>query len=253
MNPAYHAHAEFVCAMGTGKYRKRYSIRKLDNLHIHNTWPVAKEGLPFILISGIVTLLFALFTSWYLSAASGLVTLFVIFFFRDPERIAPHALNERGVLTPADGTILEVRHFSDTNSLLGEPAIRVSIFMSIFNVHVNRVPVSGRIEKTVYHPGRFFSANLDKASKENERNVITLKTPKDQRIVFIQIAGLIARRIACWIEKGHSVARGERFGLIRFGSRLEVYLPADSDITIKVRQKVKAGRTVIGFLPQSPN
>ena len=120
--------------------------------------------------------------------------------------------------------------------------------MSVFNVHVNRIPIRGTIEKITYHHGKFFSASLDKASKQNEKNEIALQTPDAKRIVFVQIAGLIARRIACWIEKGDRVSAGQRFGLIRFGSRLEVYLPEGSKTTIQVRQKVKAGKTVIGYL-----
>ena len=120
--------------------------------------------------------------------------------------------------------------------------------MSVFNVHVNRIPIGGTIEKITYHPGKFFSANLDKASEQNENNQITLQTANSKKIAFIQIAGLIARRIACWVEKGDRVNAGQRFGLIRFGSRLEVYLPEDSKITVQVRQKVKAGETVIGYL-----
>jgi len=120
--------------------------------------------------------------------------------------------------------------------------------MSIFNVHVNRVPIGGTIETITYHPGKFFSANLDKASKQNENNRITLTTADSKRIAFVQIAGFIARRIACWIEKGDRVNTGQRFGLIRFGSRLEVYLPANSRIAVQAGQHVKAGETIIGYL-----
>ena len=134
------------------------------------------------------------------------------------------------------------------NNPLGQPSIKVSIFMNIFNVHVNRIPFGGTIKKISYHPGKFLSANLDKASEQNENNRVTLETVDSREILVIQIAGLIARRIACWIEKGDSVKTGQRFGLIRFGSRLEVFLPEDSRIVARVRQKVKAGETVIGYL-----
>lgn len=120
--------------------------------------------------------------------------------------------------------------------------------MSIFNVHVNRIPIGGTIQEIIYRPGSFFSANLDKASELNENNMITLKTPDSRKIVFIQIAGLIARRISCWVKEGDHVAAGQRFGLIRFGSRLEVYIPGDSRITARIHQKVKAGKTIIGYL-----
>jgi len=134
------------------------------------------------------------------------------------------------------------------NNPLGQPSIKVSIFMNIFNVHVNRIPFGGTIKKISYHPGKFLSANLDKASEQNENNRVTLETVDSREILVIQIAGLIARRIACWVEKGDNVKTGQRFGLIRFGSRLEVFLPEDSRIVARVRQKVKAGETVIGYL-----
>jgi len=209
---------------------------------------VAKEGVPFIVVSSGLTILLACLGHFFVSMLLGVVALFIIFFFRDPER--RHDPGEEGaVLTPADGTILEVIHLNGKDNPIGRSAVKVSIFMSIFNVHVNRVPIGGIIEAIVYHPGKFFSANLDKASNENESNVITLKTGHAERIAFVQIAGLIARRIACWIEKGDHVTRGQRFGLIRFGSRLEVYLPGESRIAVQVRQKVKAGITAIGYLP----
>jgi phosphatidylserine decarboxylase len=133
-------------------------------------------------------------------------------------------------------------------SPLGQPSIKVSIFMNVFNVHVNRIPIEGTIKKISYHPGKFLSADLDKASEQNENNRITMETVDGREILVIQIAGLVARRIACWVDKGDTVKTGQRFGLIRFGSRLEVFLPADSKIIAQVRQKVKAGETVIGYL-----
>jgi phosphatidylserine decarboxylase len=219
----------------------------LDNSRINNTWPVAKEGVPFIVVSSGLTILLACLGHFHIAMFLGVFALFIIFFFRDPERI-PGPCEEGVVLTPADGTILEVRHLDGEDNPLGRSAVKVSVFMSIFNVHVNRIPIGGTIEEITYHPGKFFSANLDKASKENERNIIILKTGHAERVAFVQIAGLIARRIACWIEKGDHVSRAQRFGLIRFGSRLEVYLPADSRIAVEVGQKVKAGLTTIGHL-----
>jgi phosphatidylserine decarboxylase len=231
-----------------GQERQRSSSCKLDNSRINNTWPVAKEGVPFIVVSSGLTILFACIDLYYVAMLMGVLALFIIFFFRDPKR--RNDPNEDGaVLTPADGTVLEVRHLNGEDSPLGRSAVKVSIFMSIFNVHVNRIPIDGIIEQISYHPGKFFSANLDKASKENENNLISLKTGHAERIAFVQIAGFIARRIACWVEKGDRVARGQRFGLIRFGSRLEVYLPGESRIAVQVRQKVKAGVTTIGYLP----
>jgi phosphatidylserine decarboxylase len=220
----------------------------LDNSRINNTWPVAKEGVPFIVVSSGLTILLACLGHFYIAMFLGVFALFIISFFRDPERI-PGPCEEGAVLTPADGTILEVRRLNGEDNPLGRSAVKVSVFMSIFNVHVNRIPIGGTVEEITYHPGKFFSANLDKASRENERNLILLKTGHAERVAFVQIAGLIARRIACWVEKGDHVSRAQRFGLIRFGSRLEVYLPADSRIAVEVRQKVKAGLTTIGYLP----
>jgi phosphatidylserine decarboxylase len=176
----------------------------------------------------------------------GLLTLFTLFFFRDPKRFTQ--AGPKAVLTPADGRILHIRQHTNPDNPLQSPAIQVSIFMSIFDVHVNRMPMDGIIRQTAYHPGKFFSANLDKASAENERNHIRLQTADSRSIVIIQIAGLIARRIACWVSEGDRVKAGQRFGLIRFGSRLEVYLPMDTRINVKQRQHVKAGVTVIGYL-----
>jgi phosphatidylserine decarboxylase len=208
----------------------------MDESHINNTWPLAKEGLPFVLMSCALTLIFLYLGLFFVFILAAMISLFIIFFFRDPDRI--NDVEQNAVLTPADGKILEVRHFQDNNTPLGEPAVKVSIFMSVFNVHVNRIPIGGSIEKITYHPGKFFSANLDKASKTHD----------SYKVVFIQIAGLIARRIACWVKEGERVEAGQRFGLIRFGSRLEVYLPADSQIIVNLNQKVKAGKTIIGYI-----
>jgi phosphatidylserine decarboxylase len=151
-------------------------------------------------------------------------------------------------LTPADGNILEIQHLKDGNNPLGEPAVKVSVFMSLFSVHVNRIPVDGKILQILYNPGTFFSANLNKASEKNENNRITLQTGDGRRIVFVQIAGLIARRIVCWIKEGDHVTTGQRFGLIRFGSRLELYLPDDTHVVVQPCHKVKAGETILGYL-----
>ena len=193
-----------------------------------------------------VTVIFA-FLGWTtLTVITSVITIFVICFFRDPER--HHKEEKNAVLTPADGRIIEIKHMDEKDNPLGQSSIKVSIFMNVFNVHVNRIPIEGAIKKISYHPGKFFSADLDKASEQNENNRITLETVDSKEILIIQIAGLVARRIACWIDKGDTVKTGQRFGLIRFGSRLEVFLPADSKIIAQVQQKVKAGETVIGYL-----
>ncbi len=220
---------------------------KIERTRINNTWPVAREGVPFILAGCLLTLILFLSGLLVLPVVTALFTLFTIYFFRDPDRQSE--IKERAVLSPADGKIVDIRRFEDDHNPLGQPSLRVSVFMSIFNVHVNRIPVSGRITKISYFPGKFLSANLDKASVENENNRITLETDDGTRLVTVQIAGLIARRIACWIKESDQVVAGNRFGLIRFGSRLDVYFPLESQITVQHDQKVKAGETKLGYLP----
>lgn len=218
----------------------------MDNTHTNNRWPLAREGLPFVIISSALPFIFLYFGLVILAILAGILSLFVIFFFRDPYRYI--SVPDRAVLTPADGTVIEIRRLEDSNNPLGSPAVKISVFMSIFNVHVNRIPIGGVIKNITYNPGKFFSANLDKASKYNENNRLIIETPGSRRVVVIQIAGLIAKRISCWVNDGDHVVAGQRFGLIRFGSRLEVYLSGDSQITAQVRQKVKAGKTIIGYV-----
>ena len=174
-----------------------------------------------------------------------LVTLFVTWFFRNPERKTPE--DEKVVVSPADGRILKIEEVEEDAILKGKFK-KISIFMNIFNVHVNRIPYPGSVKVIQYKKGKFFSANLDKASSLNERNSVLVKTDDGREILTIQIAGLIARRIVCWIQEGIKVERGQRFGLIRFGSRLEVFLPIDSTISVKVGDRVKGGETPIGYL-----
>lgn len=218
----------------------------VEKTRINNKLPVAREGIPFIALGLFHTMLFTLLGLDILALLAGLLTLFIIFFFRDPTRRS--RVSDKAVLTPADGTILKVQHFEDDENLLGEPTIKISVFMSVFNVHVNRIPIMGKISEIVYHSGKFFSAHLDKASEKNEKNLIALQTEDGRKIIFVQIAGLIARRIVCWIKEGDHVKTGQRFGLIRFGSRLDIYLPKDTRVTVQPRDKVKAGETVLGYL-----
>jgi phosphatidylserine decarboxylase len=220
---------------------------KIKNSRIYNKWPLAREGIPFVLIGIIVTLLFAFLDFAILAVLSGCFTIFILYFFRDPER--SNSAPDKALLTPADGTIQDIQYIRHKKNPLGKPAKKISIFMSVFNVPVNRIPIEGEIKEIVYNQGKFFPANLDKASKYNENNRVILQADESNQIVIIQIAGLIARRIACWVKNGDWVKKGQRFGLIRFGSRLDVYLPKDSHITAHVRQKVKAGETIIGYLP----
>lgn len=174
------------------------------------------------------------------------MSLFTAFFFRDPDR--GNDVPDGAVLAPADGRVIQIKNIDDKNNPLGKPAVKISIFMSIFNVHVNRIPMGGTIKSITYHPGKFFSADLDKASEQNERNSITIQTPDSRKIVVVQIAGLIARRIACWVKEGDDMQAGQRFGLIRFGSRVEIYLPCNTRITAQLHQKASAGKTIIGYM-----
>jgi phosphatidylserine decarboxylase len=223
----------------------------LDQKRIHNKLPVAWEGIPFIIIGiGFTSIL--LIINWEsLAIPLAVLTLLTIYFFRDPERT--HITNEKAVLTPADGKIISIDKLNNGDNHFQDRAIKISIFMSIFNAHINRIPIRGKIAQLSYHPGKFFSANRDKASLCNEHNIVTLETYNRKKIVFVQIAGLIARRISCWVNKGDYVETGQRFGLIRFGSRLEVYLPHDSTLIVEKGGKVKAGQTVIGYLSESEN
>ena len=208
--------------------------------------PVAQEGIPFILISGLVTFLFISVNMPLPASVFILITLFIIWFFRDPEREA-HT-KDTTILSPADGTVVEVKKIEAEDSPINEKSIKVGIFMSIFNVHVNRIPVAGIIEKVIYFPGKFLSADLDKASLNNERNMVIMKSNFGKAIAFVQVAGLIARRIVCKLQEGQAVKIGERFGLIRFGSRVDIYLPEDSELLVRSGDIVRAGKTCIGNL-----
>jgi phosphatidylserine decarboxylase len=208
--------------------------------------PIAGEGLIFIFpLLGVSVFLWvggAFAWAFFFS----LLTIFVISFFRDPERSVPPG--DKAVLSPADGKIIRLEPCREEIFFKG-PALKVSIFMSVFNVHVNRIPLSGRILEVAYRPGKFVSADLDKASAANERNALLLEAPGGERIVFVQIAGLIARRIVCRVKNGDPVERGRRFGMIRFGSRVDVYLPPGAQIQARLGQKAYGGQTILGYLP----
>lgn len=206
--------------------------------------PLAREGYPFILLS-LIPFVFAFFLGLKPPAVFFFaLSLFVIWFFRDPERIAPE--EEGSIVSPADGRVIKVERGREER-LLKEDTIKISIFMSLFNVHVNRAPYGGRVGRIVYNPGRFISANRDKASLENEQNSIEIVPEGGRSFVVNQIAGLIARRIVCRVTEGMRVERGERIGMIRFGSRLDVYLPLGSRVKVKVGDRVKAGSSVIAY------
>ncbi len=204
--------------------------------------PVAKEGWPFILFSLFLSLL-ALLTGFLLSAGLlFLLTLFILFFFRDFERAIPS--DQKVIVSPADGKIINIREIPIEENL-GSPSIRLSIFMSIFNCHVNRAPFDGKVVKKIYNPGKFLPAFREKVSELNEQTTIYLNT-KAGLLRVTQIAGLIARRIICRVQEENKIQKGERFGLIKFGSRVDLYVPKNNiQIKAKVGDKVKAGETVL--------
>ena len=206
---------------------------------------IVREGFPFIVPLGAVTLVCFIAGFIGLSALLLLLTLFVVWFFRNPQRTAPE--DRRLVISPADGKVIRIEE-TTSEELPGRTFRKISIFMNVFHVHVNRMPCAGEVFSIRYRPGKFLSADLDKASELNERNAVLLRMADGREIITIQIAGLIARRIVCWLKEGMQVQKGERFGLIRFGSRVEVFMPLEASILVKVGDKVKAGETPIGGL-----
>ena len=206
---------------------------------------IVKEGIPFIIPLGVVTLI-AFFSGFtWVTVLFFLSTLFVVWFFRNPERTIPD--NPLQLISPADGKVIRIEEVA-SEERSGRSFLKISIFMNVFNVHVNRIPYSGEVFAIRYKPGKFLSANLDKASALNERNTVMIRTDDGREIMTVQIAGLIARRIVCWLKESAKVKKGERFGLIRFGSRVEVFLPLGSILLVKIGDKVRAGETPIGEL-----
>ncbi|HLG20800.1 MAG TPA: phosphatidylserine decarboxylase family protein [Bdellovibrionota bacterium] len=204
---------------------------------------ICVDGLPFVGVGVLLTILGVLILGKWAGLPLGLLTLWTIWFFRDPERTVPSDPNL--VVSPADGKVIDVRRTSYPRLLAGE-ATRVSVFMSVFNVHVNRSPCSGRVRSVQYNPGKYLAAFAEKASLDNEQCAILIDTDRGLPVMFVQIAGLIARRIVCRLAPGESVNRGERFGLIRFGSRCDIYLPDGADVLVRVGDKVHGGSGVIG-------
>lgn len=208
--------------------------------------PITPEGYPFIGVFALVSLI--LFWIWTpLGWIGTVLTVWCIYFFRDPPRVTP--VRDGLIVSPADGRVSQVTTTPPPHELgLGpKPMLRISVFMSVFDCHVNRSPVAGRIEKILYQPGKFVNADLDKASVDNERNSLVIATG-GTRIAVVQIAGLIARRIVCYVKENQPVGAGERFGMIRFGSRLDVYLPEGTQPLVAVGQTALAGETVLADL-----
>lgn len=205
--------------------------------------PIHREGYPFIAAFAAATLVLGLF-SYTLFWFGLLLTAWCVYFFRDPPRVTP--LDDRLVVSPADGSVSSVGPAVPPRELgLGsDELLRISVFMNVFSCHVNRAPVRGRVSRIEYRPGKFLNAELDKASVENERNGIVIDGPHGP-VAAVQIAGLVARRIVCWVDAGNDVGVGERIGLIRFGSRVDVYLPAGATPRVAVGQTAVAGETVL--------
>ncbi|HBZ29079.1 MAG TPA: phosphatidylserine decarboxylase [Nitrosomonas nitrosa] len=205
---------------------------------------IAREGWLHIAIAFSVALLVQLTFGWLWALPFWLVALFVLQFFRDPPRAIP--LQANAVLAPADGRIVAVEKTHDP--FLNRDAVKVSVFMNVFNVHSNRSPVDGVLRDRWYFPGKFLNASLSKASLENERNALWIKTEKGVDVTCVQVAGLIAKRILCDSKPGDHLSRGQRFGFIRFGSRVDVYLPPETKINVNIGDKVYATLTILGEL-----
>jgi phosphatidylserine decarboxylase len=205
---------------------------------------IAREGWPFLAIAAGVSLLIGLFIGWWWSAPFWLLTLFILQFFRDPPRNSPR--DAGAVLSAADGRVVEVSRAQDP--YVKRDAIKVSVFMNVFNVHSNRAPVDGTVKERWYFPGAFVNAALDKASLDNERNALWLRTRDGHDVTCVQVAGLIARRILCYVGAGAQLERGQRFGFIRFGSRVDHYLPLDAEVKVAIGEKVYAAETVLAWL-----
>jgi len=209
------------------------------------TIPVAQEGYPFIGYSAFVTVISALLGFPIITLVLLVVTTFILMFFRDPERIPPEI--DGGVISPADGKIIGVENIRDER-FSDDEVLKISIFMNVFNVHVNRIPFSGSVKRVRHVPGSFLAADSDKAHLNNEYCAVQIATDTNKEITMVQIAGLIARRIVCRLQPGDKLATGERFGLIRFGSRVDLYLPKQSNAAIRVGDKVRAGESLLAYL-----
>ncbi len=215
------------------------------NINLPKQYYITQEGFPFIGIAVFVALFFAIFNMWFFFVFFMGVAAFICFFFRNPNRKIP--IDSDVVVSPADGRVI-FAGLADDNRHLNRRVQKVCVFMSALNVHVNRMPVSGIVNKVWYNPGKFHLAHVDKAALDNEQNGVFITDEKGRDILFVQIAGWFARRIVCYLEKGVRVNRGDRFGLIRFGSRVDIYLPEDTKLEVKAGDKVSAGSSIIARL-----
>lgn len=210
--------------------------------------PVARESAPFLAFGVLSTLVFALLGSGFWALLFLLLTAFMLYFFRDPVRILP--MEEGAIVSPADGRVIKVTEVEDTRFLNGRVK-KISIFMNIFNVHVNRAPFAGTVDSVRLRPGAFYAADDSKAELHNEYCAMTMTAPDGGRFAVVQMAGLIARRIVCRAEPGDKLRAGERYGLIRFGSRVDLYLPLSANITVRTGDRVWSGESLLGFWPEA--
>ncbi|WP_202985482.1 phosphatidylserine decarboxylase family protein [Blattabacterium cuenoti] len=217
---------------------------------------IHKEGVTFLIYAFFIIFLFIFLsiflfsklTNFFISVLLISLYIFLLFFFRNPKRNFPYSENEKEIISPADGKIVDIKK-SFENEYLQKYCICISIFMSPFNVHVNRFPISGKIIYVKYHPGKYLIAWFQKASLNNERSTIVIENKKKQKILFRQIAGFLARRIVLYAKEGFFVKKGEEFGFIKFGSRVDIYLPLNSILLIKNGEKVIGGKTKISIIP----
>ena len=207
----------------------------------------AREGYPRIFALGILCLVFNLLGWTKLGFVFLLLALFVAYFFRDPERFAPD--DDRYLVAPADGRVVTIEQNVTNDRWLNAPATRIGIFMSPLNVHVNRLPVSGVVERVRYQEGKFRPAFAEDATQVNEQNGVTIQDTQGRRVVFVQVAGILARRIVCALKGGERVRQGERYGMIMLGSRVDLYCPVEAQIKVQVGQTVKAGETIVAEYP----
>ncbi|MEE9252088.1 MAG: phosphatidylserine decarboxylase family protein [Thermodesulfobacteriota bacterium] len=210
-----------------------------------NRVKIAHEGLPYIGFAGFFAWLAALLGFTLLSLVLGLLTFFIAFFFRDPERVAP--TGDRSVVSSGDGTVVEVDKALEPHFLNREMS-KVGVFLSMLDCHVNRFPISGKIITTKHIEGKFFAANLKRASIENERVATLIETERGEQVVVVQIAGFLARRVVSYKNVGDEVEKGERIGMIKFGSRVDVYLPLEFDLAVNKGEKVTSGETIIAWI-----
>ena len=208
--------------------------------------PIAKEGIPFIMVAAGGTLAAGWMGWTALAGAVGLLTLFISWFFRNPPRTIPQG--SRLVVAPGDGKVIAVEEEFEPR-YLKDRSVRVTIFLNVFDVHINRIPCEGIVENVQYQPGQFLVASKPEATIKNEQNAVMIKTVQGAKVLCVQVAGLIARRIVCWVSPKDPAVLGERFGLIRFGSRMDTFLPVGSVIKVAIGDRVKGGESILGELP----